>query len=346
VGLSYTYKLLGWLNLSQGFSYNEAWMDRDRNDNKWVGGRDYSASTSANFTLYGLRQFNNYYVSAIRHIVRPSVGFNYRPAFPDNDRFYYFGGIGLNYGKRSRTIGLGLDQLWQVKLAPTKDQKERKLNDLLSWNTSTGLDLEKEEKQFSDIRHTLTFHPAQYNSDSFKLSYNTTYNFSQNPYKVHLLDWKPQGQYFSHSVTINGDAQYVDYFPRKKNDSFNAYLPQQDSLRPPDWQEPAANVQNWTVTFTQDLNAQHNILKPLNNNLRTSASVKLTTNWAVDYSNYLNYKTGKLLSQSYFISRNLHCWKLTISYTRRNDYWDYRIVFFNTALPDALKFQTHDNKKY
>jgi hypothetical protein len=52
-----------------------------------------------------------------------------------------------------------------------------------------------------------------------------------------------------------------------------------------------------------------------------------------------------MLSQSYDISRTLHCWKLNISYTRRNDYWDYRIVFFNTNLPDALKFQTRDNKR-
>ncbi|MDZ4121411.1 MAG: LPS-assembly protein LptD, partial [Candidatus Cloacimonadaceae bacterium] len=85
---------------------------------------------------------------------------------------------------------------------------------------------------------------------------------------------------------------------------------------------------------------------PMSNNLRMDTSLKLTTNWAVRYSNYYNIKTKELLSQSINLTRDLHCWKIEISYNRRNEYWDYRIVFFNTALPDALRLQTRDSKRY
>jgi len=53
-----------------------------------------------------------------------------------------------------------------------------------------------------------------------------------------------------------------------------------------------------------------------------------------------------MLSQTLSFSRDLHCWKMDVNITLRNDYWDYRISLFNTLLPDALRFQTHDSKRY
>jgi len=347
MGLNYNYKALGWLNLTQGFNYSEAWMDRDKNDEKWVRGNDYSAVSSANFTIYGIRNIRNFYVSTVRHIISPSASFSYSPGFPDNERFYYFGGIGLNAGKKSRYINLSVDQKWQLKLRETEKLKERKLNDIFGWTTRTGIDLEKDDKKFSNLSHSFSFRPAAYTSGKLKLTYSTSYNFTHNPYEVHWLDIKPRNQYFSHTLNLSGNASYTDYFPRQKNQSFTSYLTPQDSLGFGFTELPTVSKEeNWSLSISQDMSTDKNIIHPRNNNLRMSASVQVTTNWSLNYSNYYNVTDSKMLSQSFDISRNLHCWKLNISYTRRTDYWDYRIVFLNTTLPDALKFQTRDSKRF
>ncbi len=345
-GLNYNYKAFGWLNLTQGFNYNEAWMDRDRNDVKWVRGNDYSTVSSANFTIYGMRNIPNFYISTVRHIITPSAAFTYSPGFPDNDRFYYFGGIGVNSGPKSRFISLNLDQKWQLKLRENEKQKERKLNDIFGWSTRTGIDLEKEDKKFSQLSHSFSFRPANYTSGGFKLSYSASYNFSQNPYELHWLDWKPSNQYFSHSLSLGGKAGYTNYFPRRKVETFTSYLQPQDSLSFGYREVPVTKEETWSVSLSQDMSLNRDIIHPRNNNLRLNAGVQVTSNWSLNYSGYYNITDSKMLSQSYDISRDLHCWKLNISYTRRTGYWDYRIVFLNTTLPDALKFQTRDNKRF
>jgi hypothetical protein len=347
MGLNYSYKALGWLNLTQGISYNEAWMDRDKNNVKWVRGNDYSANTSANFTIYGIRNIPNFYVSTVRHIITPGAGFSYSPGFPDNDKFYYFGGIGLNSGLKSRTISLSLDQKWQMKLRATDKLKERKINDIFGWTTRTGINLEKDKKKVSNFTHTFSFRPLALESSKLKLNYTANYNFIQNPYQLHWLDWKPRSQYFSHTIGIAGNAGYTDYFPRQQNEQFSAYLAPTDSINGSAASQTAANKQeSWSISLSQDMSTDRNIIHPRNNNLRMSAEMKLTTNWSMTYANYYNVTNSEMISQSFDISRMLHCWKLSISYTRRSNYWDYRIVFFNLSLPDALKFQTKDSKRY
>ncbi len=347
MGLNYNYKALGWLNLTQALNYSEAWMDRDRNDVKWVRGSDYSTSTSANFTIYGIKNIPQFYISTIRHIITPSASFSYSPGFPDNDKFYYFGGIGLNSGLKSRFISLGVDQRWQMKLRETADKKERKLNDIFSWTSRTGINLEKEERKVGNFTHSFAFRPAEFNPGFLKVGYSASYNITQNPYLLHWLNWKTQSQYFSHTINISGSASYINYFPRKTNENFSAYLNPADTLGTITEVQPVAGKdENWSLSISQDMNTDKNIIHPTNNNLRMNANIKVTTNWSLSYTNYYNVTKSEMLSQSFDISRSLHCWKLNISYTRRTDYWDYRIVFFNVNLPDALKFQTRDNKRY
>ncbi|MCB5259265.1 MAG: LPS-assembly protein LptD, partial [Candidatus Cloacimonetes bacterium] len=88
-----------------------------------------------------------------------------------------------------------------------------------------------------------------------------------------------------------------------------------------------------------------NLFKSSGQNLRLSAGFNLTKNYSLTYSNYYDIKNKELISQSIKIIRDLHCWKLDISFTKRNEYWDYRIIFFNTKFPDALRFQTRDSKR-
>ncbi len=358
-GLSYNWKLRGWLNLSQGLNYQESWFDRDKNDQKWVRGNYYSATSSANFNIYGIRNFSSGRLKSIRHLLSPSLSFNYAPDFSENSKFYSFGGIGLPSGQRSRNLSFSLNQKWQVKYLDSDGKTERKINELFSLSTGASLNLEQDEKKLSPFSHRLSFRPNEfalrdlsigsggYSLSGLKMSYNSDVSMRQDPYKVKLDDPHLRNFYFSQSFRLSGTSAYRDYFPRKKNDLFSAYTVVDTLQQRAEAEAQVALAQeSWSLGISHDVSAPKDLFDPVSSNLRMDAGIKLTTNWSLRYANYYSLKSKELLSQSIDISRTLHCWKIDISYTRRNEYWDYRIVFFNTALPDALRLQTRDSKRY
>jgi hypothetical protein len=358
-GLSYNWKLRGWLNLTQGVSYQESWFDRDKNDRNWVRGNYYSATSSANFNIYGIRNFNSGRLKSIRHLMNPSLSFNYAPDFSENSKYYSFGGIGLPSGQRSRNLSFSLNQKWQVKYLDKDGKTERKINELFSLNSGASLNLENDEKKLSNLSHRISFRPTEfalndlsigsggYSLSGIKMSYNADVSMSQDPYKIKLDDPYLRNFYFSQSFRMSGTSAYRDYFPHKKNNLFNAYTTV-DTLqqRAEDEAQAALAQESWSLGVSHDVSAPKSLFDPMSTNIRMDAGIKLTTNWSLRYSNYYDLKSKELLSQSIDISRTLHCWKIDISYTRRNEYWKYSIVFFNTSLPEALRLQTHDSKRY
>jgi len=358
-GLSYSWKMLGWLNLAHGISYQEAWFDRDKDGKKWVRGNHYSLNSSANFNIYGIRNFQTSRIKSIRHLINPSLSFSYAPDFSENSRFYSFGGIGVPSGKRSRNMNINLSQRWQLKYLEKDKKTERRISDLFSLSSGASVDFEKENKQLSNISHRFSFRPGDYNLGnldigpadfrlgSLKIGYNTDLSMTQDPHKISFADPYLRNYYFTQSLRFSGTAPYADYFPRAKNDLFNAYLPA-DSLsqKAEELADQSGSDDAWSLGIAHDLSAPKNLFDSNRSNLRLDASLRITANWSLRYANYYDLKKSELLSQSIDISRTLHCWKIDISYTRRNEYWDYRIVFFNTSLPDALRLQTRDSKRY
>lgn len=355
LGLSYNWKALGWLNLRQGVDYNESWFDRDKNGDKFVRAADYNAYFNSSFNLYGMKNYDGY-IRSIRHIMTPAVGISLAPDFTDNDIYYSFGGIGVSSAEKTANLSLALDHKWQLKYGKGDLKQAKKINDIFALSSRVNANLFKEEKAFGAIAHNLSFRPGaisfpdlKLNSGGFslkgiKLSYSATYTMSQDPYKVSLADPYLRNHRLYQTVSLGGTAPYTTYFPRVKNDLFNAYLDPDSLVTIP---EQAANAtDSWSLSLTHDFSAPKFPWEPTVQNLRLTAAFKLSQNWGIAYNNYYNVETKELISQSFRLTRDLHCWKLDISYNRRADYWDYRVVLFNTALPDALRFQTRDSKRY
>lgn len=349
MGLSNSFNYRGWLNLRQSVDYNEAWFDRNRKGQKWVRGNDYSASLNGSFNMYGLRSFGASGVNAIRHVLTPSVGLSYLPDHSDNSQYYGFGGISLRQNaKRQANLSFALAQKWQLKLG--EERTQRKLNDLLSWDSRISADLLKDDKRFGNITHTLGFRPGSMNLGSLKhdswalnnlkASYSSRLSLIQETYKISFDDLAIKNQYFSQTIGIGGDANYAEYFPMPLNRTFSAFGEEAPATN------PSILTDSWNLSITHDLFAPKSLLYPRSQNLRMSAGFKLSKNFSLSYSNYYNLKDKELISQGLSLSRDLHCWKLDFSFTKRNEYWDYRIVFFNKQFPDALKFKTSDSKKY
>ncbi len=360
--LSYSYKLKGWLNLSQSVSGNEAWFDRDKNNVKFVRGMDYNSTSSLSFNLYGIRALPGFYVSAVRHIINPRLSFTYRPDFSDNDRFYSFGGIGLSSSVKSRRVSFSLGNKWQLKLAATENKKEKKINDFFNIDSSMSYDYEQ-DNGFSDISHSLKLMPSKISFGIMDISTNPKGSFSQATYDLDVNGWDPRNWElgvtnwefsFVSALKLSGDASYVDYFPLTKNDFESGDFFSSDSIDIETEQtittleeldELEKEAKNWafTVSHIYKLNKAQYALDEYTSNLRMSVSARLTKNWAISYDNYIDLETNELVSHNFLITRDIHCWKMTFKYTKQGDYWNYKFQLFNIKLPDSLKFRTSDN---
>lgn len=355
-GLSYAWKYRGWLNLRQGIDASESWMDRDKNDAKFVRGGDYSAYLSSSFNLYGMRNFKDFPIKSIRHVLSPSVGLSLQPDSRANADLYSFGGIGARSTDKTANLNFSVDNKWQLKYM--QGDNEKRLNDIVSLSSRVSANLYKADKKFSILSHSLYFKPGTYalgslgiNDNKFKLGnlslgYASQFSVQQDPYLLNWTDYNLRNQYFSQSFTLSGSAPYKNYFVDKKNQMFSSFGAVDSLDQVTEFIDETASNNNWSLGIIHDLYAPKDIFQAQSSSLRLSLSCKITENWGLSYSNYYNIKNKDMISQSFHLIRNLHCWKLDLTINRRNEYWDYRIVFFNTLLPDALRFQTRDSKNY
>jgi lipopolysaccharide assembly outer membrane protein LptD (OstA) len=353
-GLSYNWKYRGWLNMREGVDMSESWMDRDKKDKKFVRGGDYAASINGSFNLYGMRTFANFPVTAIRHIMTPTVGFSYLPDSRANADLYTFGGIGVRSGDKAANMNFSLDNKWQLKYK--QGSSEKRLNDIFTLSSRASANLYKADHKFSTLSHSLNFRPGSYalgslklNDDKFRLGklslgYSSQFSLQQNPYLVHWEDFNLSNQYFSQSIALSGAAPYQSYFVAKKNQMFDSFGVSDSLNSVQKFVEETASDNAWSLSLVHDLYAPKDIFRAQSSSLRLGLTCKITNNWGLSYTNYYNVTNKDMISQSFHLIRDLHCWKLDISINHRNEYWDYRIIFFNTLLPDALRFQTRDSK--
>ena len=180
--LSTNLKVLKYVTLSPSVNYNEIWYLKtinqqydnitDRIVKDTVSGfdayREYSGGVSASTTLYGTFNFKKGRLKAIRHVVRPSISFNYRPDFsfyydkvqqssnPNDTREYtrFEGGI---FGQPSRglssSIGFGINSTLEAKVMP-KDStitEAKKVNLLSSLNFRTSYNIAADSLQWSPV---------------------------------------------------------------------------------------------------------------------------------------------------------------------------------------------------
>ncbi len=185
VSMSTNAKLLKYFSLSPSITYKDVWYFKTI-DRYWdedleevvtdtVSGfetyREYSAGVSASTTIYGMLNFKKGRLQAIRHVMRPSISYNYRPDFsdyyeeyqasldPEDIREYspFQGGI---YGSPSQglssSVGLSLNNTLEAKVASKDPEEEepRKITLLNNLNLSTNYNIAADSLQWSPLRMT------------------------------------------------------------------------------------------------------------------------------------------------------------------------------------------------
>ena len=160
--------------------------------------REFSSGLSLSTNIYGTFNFKKGRLKAIRHTVRPSVSFSYRPDFAERynetvqsnlegtafETYSPFdGGIGL-YGAPgsglSNTIGLSLNNVIEGKLAPEdpdSDEEDKKITILNNLNFNSSYNIAADSLRWSPVKASL-------GTRIFKDKLALNLNASLDPYQI------------------------------------------------------------------------------------------------------------------------------------------------------------------
>jgi hypothetical protein len=189
--------LLNYFTLSPNINYKEVWNFKKINKtydptlqnsdgsfgtvvSDTIGGfsnfREYGTSVSLSTNIYGTFNFKKGRLKAIRHTIRPSVSFSYRPDFADRynetvqsnlegtefETYSPFDGGTSLYGRPgaglSNTIGISLNNVIEGKLAPEdpdSDEEDRKITILNNLNFSSSYNIAADSLRWSPVNASL-----------------------------------------------------------------------------------------------------------------------------------------------------------------------------------------------
>jgi len=186
IPISTSFKVAKFFTVSPSINYKERWYLNSINK-KWdnetnkeivdtipgfVRNNEYSFSAGTSTTIYGMYNFGkNSKVQALRHVVKPSVSYSYRPDFgaPDMGNIDYYkqgyigeikefskfenGVYGYAKGGLSSSVGMSLKNTLEMKVrSDSTEEGSKKIKILENLNFSTSYNIASKDFKWSPLR--------------------------------------------------------------------------------------------------------------------------------------------------------------------------------------------------
>lgn len=348
VPISTSFKLFKYANLSPSFNYNEVWSfetirktinpETNTIETDTIGGFErgssYNLNTALTTKFYSLYQFRKGKLSAIRHVMTPSVSFNYQPEITTG-RLNYTDTLGKTteysifeqtvYGRPDRVksgqIGLGLLNNLEIKVRSDKDTtglKKIKLLENLSINTSYNLTAD-----------SLNWSPLSVNGRT-RIGKFLSLQFGGilDPYaindstgrKINKANREVDGNLFrltSGSFALNFRLEGKGKDGKKQGEPKKSKYATQDDL---DYIN--ANLDQYVdFNIPWSLNVSYNLryTKPgktsaVTQTMNFNGDISLTENWKIGATSGWDFERNDFTYTSVNINRDLHCWQLAINW--------------------------------
>lgn len=311
-------------------------------------------SLGLNTAIFGTYQFRNSRIIAIRHVIRPSLSINYKPDLSKShyytdtvrkgyvERFSEFQGAMFPGYSEGRTGGLSfqLDNNLEMKWRSRKDSganAEKKIRLIDGYGLSTG---------YNFLRDSLKLEPISlyFRTNIFE-KINISANAVLDPYQTDSLGrpidkyawsggkFKP-GRLSTGSISMSTTFQSKPKDPKKEeerkkqiNENLNTPELQADQQRLLDYarQNPSEFVDfniPWQVSLSYSLNFYERrkedysgFTKELSSNVSFNGSFNLTPKWNFSLNGYYDFDTRQIQTFSMMITREMHCWQMSINVT-------------------------------
>ncbi|MBL7696684.1 MAG: LPS-assembly protein LptD [Chitinophagaceae bacterium] len=362
-GISYSNK---WFSQQFIRTWNDAEQKVDTTINKgFYTQHDVSFSLSLSTALFGkIEKFGkNSPIRAIRHVIRPTVALSYKPDLTAGD-FYktrlnkegrevrfskYEGSIFSPFGGGTfGGISFGLDNNIEAKVRSKKDTAEgglKKIRLIDGFGFNGSYNLMADSFALSNI--------SLYVRSTLFDKVNLTAGATVDPYKtdrfgdrVDTLAWK--GGKFSLGQITSGNIAISTSFQSKKKENAPEEEDVIDENMPPlTMEEQMSQVeyarQNpsefadfnipWSVNISYSLSFYRRFKRDytgfeteINSNASIGGDFNLTPRWKMGLNSYYDFKTSKIQMLTMFISREMHCWQMSINVTPVGIYRSFNIT--------------------
>lgn len=328
--------------------------------------RDVSFSLGLSTALFGMfnRFGKNSNIQAIRHVVRPSLSMSYKPDMASKDyyytqidttgrnyRFSYYDGA--VYGPFSPgTFGglsFGIDNNLEAKLRnktdSTAEPKKIRLIDGFGINSSYNFMVDSFKlAPFNLYARSTLFEKINITAGAVV----DPYQVDSTGYRVDRYMWN--GKKFSLGRITSGNVAVSANFQSKKkkdDDKKKEPPPGQEDQIPATMEDQMAQMeyvrQNpaefvdfnvpWSLNLSYSLNFYRQF-KPdysgfetiINSNFNWGGDFSLTEKWKFGMNGFYDFKTSKVQSLTMFITREMHCWQLSINVTPVGLYRSFNIT--------------------
>ena len=335
-----------WVNESYDGIWNDSTDSFTKISKKGFAARTTgSFSLSANTKLYGMFPIPFGPLKVIRHTASPSISFSYTPNFSkpvfgqdlgyiqthtdtagNETIFDRFAGTmaGSTPRSESKSMNFSLNNVFQAKMK--KGEEEKKV-DLLSWRMSSGYNFAAEKFQLANLRTSLRSRIA----GKLNLDLSITHDFYQydpekgrisefNKNASGMLEPRMTSARFSTGFRFSGKHWSETDDAEEDPDS----LSMEEDLADPGLVNPVKSMRNtlssgqlWSTNVS--LSYSYSALNPNQVKktfwINTSSSFQVTQNWKVSYRARFDMINRDLVSHSFSVYRDLHCWELSLNWT-------------------------------
>lgn len=310
--------------------------------------REVTFGVSANTRIFGTFNFKSKNIKALRHEIKPFISMNYKPDLVS--QYYktvqidakgtkttysvFQNGVLGNYSQgKFGGVSFGLDNLFEMKVKDKKDtaaSATKKLRLIDGLGVTGGYNL---------IADSLNWSPFSFSLRSTLFEkINITGSASMDPYgvdsfgrRVNKLLWKEGkvGRITNGSLAISTSLKSKS----KDGKTDQERMPVDETLTPDEQMRQLEYVRNnpsefvdfdipWNVSLSFSLSFYRSIasnlrdyITTINSNLSVNGDFSLTPKWKIGGNTYFDFKQGKISQLSMFITREMHCWQMSINVT-------------------------------
>ena len=337
-----------WVNETQEGIWNGSTFDKTHKEG-FASRTTGSFSMNTNTQIYGLFAIPIGPLKAIRHVMSPSIGYSWTPDFSKkvfgqdlgyiitekdslgNEIFLdRFSGTMAGSTPRSerRSMTFGLNNIFQAKVK--KGDEDKKI-DLLSWRMSSSYNFAADSMKLANLRSSVRSKIA----GKLNLDLSMTHDFYKynidNNRRINDFNKNTSGMITPRLINARlstgfrligssweNDDKKSDPDSTKDTTNFD------NDLTDTGLENPLKNMRNtiggkqgWNsnVSLSYSYSASNPSNPTKNFWANTTSTINITPKWRVSYRARFDLIKRDLVSHSFSIYRDLHCWELSLNWT-------------------------------
>ena len=340
-----------WVNRSYSGFIDSTTGQINKNEVKGFSARTTgSFNINMNTQIYGLFPVKLGKTEAIRHVLSPSIGYSYRPDFSkevfgknpgyyqtikqDNGEIAYFDRYsgtlagGTPRGE-NQSMNISLNNIFQAKIVDGDSEKKQ---DLFSWRMSTGRNFVADNFQWNNLNSSIRANISRKLNLDFSMThdwydYDKDKNMRIDTFKTNNGLPSPRLINARFSTGFRFSGKRLSYEPEEEDliDDTTNVEQRVDGANLANMFSGTQNIGSnkpprgdlWSTSAS--FSFAYNNANPNNPQktfwMSSNSTIQFTEAWKIQYNARFDLINQNLVSQTFSIYRDLHCWELSLNWT-------------------------------